>query len=164
MFLSFHASSNFCNLCKQFRPRSGPTECRSWSGSKPFGHSECVLERIFWKSWFWKDNKNMENYPTCKELYIVICFFWLMLRISVNSFFNHVRTFSWVEVRLKQGTFQSRQVKYSITQPLCSLSHCAQTVKYVHIHKQAYTNSVKNFTECLINWMYFGQLGSNKIS
>ena len=33
--------------------------------------TDSVPERIFWKSLFWKkptdNNKNMKNYPTCKE-------------------------------------------------------------------------------------------------
>ena len=32
------------NLCKQFGPRSGPTECRFWSGSKLFD-TQSDLER-----------------------------------------------------------------------------------------------------------------------
>ena len=40
LFNSFLASGGFCclltTLCKQFGPRSGPTECQSWSGSKLF--------------------------------------------------------------------------------------------------------------------------------
>ena len=42
------------NLCKQFGPRSGPTECRSWSGSKPFDTlivflKECIKKVDFEK-------------------------------------------------------------------------------------------------------------------
>ena len=37
------------NICKQFRLRSGPTECRSWSGSKLFaddGVPEIFFEKV----------------------------------------------------------------------------------------------------------------------
>ena len=37
------------NFCKQFGPRSGPTQCWAWSGSNPFD-----TQMIFRKSWFWK--------------------------------------------------------------------------------------------------------------
>ena len=37
------------NLCKQLGPRSGPTICRAWSGSKLID-----TQRIFWKSLFLK--------------------------------------------------------------------------------------------------------------
>ena len=38
-FLDFCSSAD--NLCKQFGPRSGPTTCQSWSGSKP-------LDTLIW--------------------------------------------------------------------------------------------------------------------
>ena len=43
-FNSFFSSSQFLlsadNLCKQLGPRSGPTKCRSWSGSKQLNLKE----------------------------------------------------------------------------------------------------------------------------
>ena len=51
------------NLCKQFGPRSGPTKCRAWSGSKLFDTLNMIIpEIIFWKSWFWKSADNL-----CKQ-------------------------------------------------------------------------------------------------
>ena len=53
-FYSFFDSGNFCcllirdNLCKQFGPRSGPTTCRSWSGSKPFDILIELLKEFCW--------------------------------------------------------------------------------------------------------------------
>ena len=60
------------NLCKQFRPRSGPTERRSWSGSKPFDTLKVFLFFYFeiQCSKFWRkktadENKHMNNYLAC---------------------------------------------------------------------------------------------------
>ena len=51
------------NICKQFGSRSGPTDCRSYSGSKLFD-TLIVFLSIFWKCWFWKksvgDNKTLK--------------------------------------------------------------------------------------------------------
>ena len=67
------------NLCKQFRPRSGPTFCQSWSvviSVHTVWHSDSVHERNSWKSYIWKwlaDNNKSKNYPVYKELeYIVL--------------------------------------------------------------------------------------------
>ena len=53
------------NFYKQFRPRSGPTKCRAWSGSKLFEsklfdtHWWLVLKDLFFrKRWFWKKSAN----------------------------------------------------------------------------------------------------------
>ena len=46
------------NLCKQFGPRSGPTECQACSGSKLFD-TDSVLKELFEKINF---EKNYENY------------------------------------------------------------------------------------------------------
>ena len=67
------------NLCKEFGPRSGPTECQSLPESK---HSNTVI--VFLKEFFEKvnfeksadDSKRMIIYPACKEL-----IFWLKIRI-----------------------------------------------------------------------------------
>ena len=45
---SFLASGDF-NRCKQFEPRSGPTERRSWSGSKLFNTLIVFLNEFFEK-------------------------------------------------------------------------------------------------------------------
>ena len=54
---SSHASGDFLssadNLCKQFGPRSGPTECQSSSGSRLF---DLI---VFLKEWF--ENVNLER-------------------------------------------------------------------------------------------------------
>ena len=40
-------------LCERFGPGLEPTtECRTWSGSKTFRHSDRVPVRIFWKGCF----------------------------------------------------------------------------------------------------------------
>ena len=48
VFNSLPARGDFClyadNLCKQFGPRSGPTTCRAWSGSKLFD-TQMVLKK-----------------------------------------------------------------------------------------------------------------------
>ena len=63
-------------LCKQFEPRSGPTKCWAWSGSKRFdtvmAFMSNFLKIIF--LYFWRRKKisrlqkSMQNYPACKEL------------------------------------------------------------------------------------------------
>ena len=42
------------NLCKQFGPRSGPTQCQSWSGSKPFDTLIVFLKELFENLYFEK--------------------------------------------------------------------------------------------------------------
>ena len=49
------------NLCKQFGPRSGPTKCRAWSGSKLFDILKCIPERFFPKSWFEKNQQTTKK-------------------------------------------------------------------------------------------------------
>ena len=62
------------NICKQFGPRSHPTKCRAWSGSKLFDTLTVFLNEFFEKVDFKKklaDNKlkkACKNYPVCKEL------------------------------------------------------------------------------------------------
>ena len=54
---SFDASGDLSssdNLCKQFGPRSGPTECRSLSGSKLFDTLIVFLKDFFEKVYFEK--------------------------------------------------------------------------------------------------------------
>ena len=58
--------------CKQFGPRSGSTERRSWSGSKLFDILVMFLEEFF-KTLILKksadSNKSMKNYSACILLY-----------------------------------------------------------------------------------------------
>ena len=66
-------SSSADNLCKQFGPRSGPTECRSRSGPKQLDTLMVFLKVFFEKVNFeiseqTTDFKRMKNYPACKEL------------------------------------------------------------------------------------------------
>ena len=43
------------SLCKQFWPRSGPTKCPAWSGSKLFDSLMVFLKEFFvQKGWFWE--------------------------------------------------------------------------------------------------------------
>ena len=90
------------NLCKQFGTRSGPTNCRAWSGSKLFD-TVGILKRIFWRSKFWKNlqtTKYHENYPACKELRLFLkqqgdwsihqcCWFWNQIVILCPRFESH---------------------------------------------------------------------------
>ena len=50
--------SSAVNLCKQFGPRSGMTECRSWSGSKLFDTLIVFLKEIFEKVYFEKSQQS----------------------------------------------------------------------------------------------------------
>ena len=72
MFNSFLASDDFCHLlitlAKQFGPRSGPTECRSWSGSKPF---DTLIADEFFKKVILKksdDNNSMEIFSSMQRV------------------------------------------------------------------------------------------------
>ena len=57
------------NLCKQFGPRSGPTKCRAWSGSKLFDTLMVFIKEFFIKVDFEKISrrqKSMQNIPACR--------------------------------------------------------------------------------------------------
>ena len=85
------------NLCKQFGPRSGPTKCQSWSGSKLFDTLIVFLKDFLFKSA--DDHKSMKNYPACKELRQIL----LAQRIRIceilacvrNSYLTHVMLLSY---------------------------------------------------------------------
>ena len=67
------------NFRKQFGPRSGPTKCRAWSGSKLFD-TLMVLEKLILKKVNQQTTKNcMQNYPVSKE-FMKICnqFGWMI--------------------------------------------------------------------------------------
>ena len=54
------------NLCKQIRPRSGPTKCLAWSGSILFDTQMVFLKELFEKVDFEKNQqtaKKHENFP-----------------------------------------------------------------------------------------------------
>ena len=73
------------DLCKQFGPRSGPTKCRAWSGSKQFDTLMVFPKEFFEKVDFEKNQqtaKNHENCPACKELYSVV---WASSRDNLSS-------------------------------------------------------------------------------
>ena len=55
------------NLCKQFGPRSGPTECRACSGSKLFD-TDSVLKDFFEKINFEKNENYDQNYEKHEKL------------------------------------------------------------------------------------------------
>ena len=57
------------NLCKQFGPRSGSTERRSWPGPELFV-SYTFFEKVNFEKLSADDKENMKNYPACKELNI----------------------------------------------------------------------------------------------
>ena len=59
------------SLCKQFGPRSGPTKCPAWSGSKLNGTLMVILKEFFEKvdsEKISRRQKSMQNYPGSKEL------------------------------------------------------------------------------------------------
>ena len=51
------------NLCKQFGPRSGPTKCRAWSGSKLFNNLMVFLKEFFKKVDFEKNLQTTKKHP-----------------------------------------------------------------------------------------------------
>ena len=57
------------SLCKQFEPRSGQTECRSWSGSKPFDTLMVFLKEFFKKVHLKKVSRwqKPEKLPACRS-------------------------------------------------------------------------------------------------
>ena len=58
------------NLCKQYGSRSGPTELRSWSGSKPFD-TDSFLERTFWKKFNLKKVNRRHKHAKLPSMQIV---------------------------------------------------------------------------------------------
>ena len=67
------ASDNmFCLLitlvCKHFGPRSGPTERRSWSGSKLFDTLIAMIGKVNFSKSGKRQQKSMQHCPECKEL------------------------------------------------------------------------------------------------
>ena len=91
-------SSSDDNLCKQFGPRSGPTFCRSWSGSKPSDTLIEFLKYFFlnWKKWA-DENISMKNYPACTvmralgSLPSAAIFDLFPVAISLYTYVNDVR-------------------------------------------------------------------------
>ena len=68
------------NFCKQFGPRSGPTECRAWSWSKMFDTLMVFLIEIFKKVDFEKDHqttKKNAKFPRTEEAELII---WVSYR------------------------------------------------------------------------------------
>ena len=52
------------NPCKQFRPRSGPTKSRAWSGSNLFDTLIVFMKEI--KKWFWNKKNQQTTKTSCK--------------------------------------------------------------------------------------------------
>ena len=48
------------NFCKQFGPRSVPTKCRAWSGSKLFDALKEILKEFFQKVDFEKNSADVQ--------------------------------------------------------------------------------------------------------
>ena len=61
-----HILSSADNLCKQFGPRSGPTECWSQSGSKLFNTTILFLKEFF-------EKVNFENIQQTTTKFVVVC-------------------------------------------------------------------------------------------
>ena len=62
------------DLCKQFGPRSGPTKCRAWSGSKLFDTLMIFLKEFFKKVNFEKNQQTAKKHaksPKCCKLKVV---------------------------------------------------------------------------------------------
>ena len=64
----YHLVSSADNICKQFGPRSGPTEHWAWSGSKPFDTQIVFLKEFLEKLDFEKKisrrQKKREKFPS----------------------------------------------------------------------------------------------------
>ena len=59
------------NFCKQFEPRSDPTNCWAWSGSKLFDTLRVFPKEFFEKVYFEKISRRqkiLKNYPEGKDL------------------------------------------------------------------------------------------------
>ena len=72
---STYLTSSADYLCKQFRPRSGPTKCRAWSGFKLFDTLMVFLKEFFWKVDFEKNQqttKKHENFPSSLPCHLVL--------------------------------------------------------------------------------------------
>ena len=78
---------SFDNLYKKSGPRSGPTKCRAWSGSKLFDTLMVFLKEFKKKQILKKksaDDKKWKDFPACKEL---ACILW---QCSVNVFLQEL--------------------------------------------------------------------------
>ena len=66
------------NLCKQFRPRSGQTECRAWSGSKLFDTLMVFQKEFFKKVDFEKNQQTTIKHAKLPRMQSVNlpCMFW----------------------------------------------------------------------------------------
>ena len=94
--LSLKFSSFLYYLCKEFGPISGPTECRSWPGSKLFDKLIVFLKEfsLFWKSQqmtakAWKITQHAEFY-TKRTLWvnIVYSYYWGIKRALIRLHFD----------------------------------------------------------------------------
>ena len=65
------------NLCKQFVPRSGPTERRAWSGSKLFDTLMLFLKEFFEKVIFEKNLQTTINSQHAKRFILLYNFKWI---------------------------------------------------------------------------------------
>ena len=86
-------------FANNFGPRSGPTKCCAWSGSKLFD-IEMVFMKEFIEMLIFKNNQqtaqSMQNYPACKNIKQKLLFLrwwngktiyrWATVSITVNLF------------------------------------------------------------------------------
>ena len=104
------------NRCKKFGPRSGPTECRSWSGSKLFDTWIVYLKEFFENINFEKegaDDKSMKNYPACTEL-------------KLN---NHVKCIKYETYAICTGfKFCTVSAMVTVSKTVIELSHTLQAI------------------------------------
>ena len=60
----------FVQSSQKLEPRSGPTECRAWSGSKLFDFLIALIPKVYLETVNFEDNQRKlikENFPACKE-------------------------------------------------------------------------------------------------
>ena len=80
------------NFCKQFGPRSGPTECGAWSGSNLFDAQMVFLKEFFEKADFEKNQQTAKKREKLPRRQRVTC-----TSLRVNSCNSQVRQISGVQ-------------------------------------------------------------------
>ena len=93
------------HLCKQFRPRSGLTECQAKSGSKLFDTLIVFLKEFFKKVNFENIKsaycKNRIKFPACKKF---VGFSIHLNTIKIYKFFNYgILFFCWIWFFMSQS-------------------------------------------------------------
>ena len=91
-FYLLHVVLSADNICEQFGPRAGLTQCQTWSGSKLFDTLMVFLKIFFEKIDFFKKisrrQKSMKYYPVGKESKIWLrigCILGKGMKYYINS-------------------------------------------------------------------------------